>query len=406
MRVFVLNVTNKSDGASPRCQFFKYLAQNEFDWCFDQFSFEESQNDFKAFIPKVLDSLTSADAIVGFSPGFPFFFKYFHLIGEFYPLLLERLKDRVPLYLETPRAKESFWNGTQENRDLKDLFSQLQIIPTDHRIFSRLDSHSENPYYSCWFRRVDRCFINPDVLGQKNDVLISLANVLEYGDDVYPVVELGPLHFLVDRGDNIVERNLSDRPAVVIESRSLSYALVVSGHLARDPFEAIGGTITHGYDENETIVRNIIARISNMSDSRDNRREKAFRSLVRLERHLGSLIHTKLREKAGKTSIDSFLPEKVRENLIKYSPEPDYAQATLDDLLKILFHNWDCFEEIFGVKKSHLKRQFSSINHHLRRYLAHPHRAECENYDFSVDELSKIESAARVVAAAKQKLAS
>jgi hypothetical protein len=408
MRVFVLNVTNKPEGDELRCSHFQSLAKNEFDWRFDQFSVQQSRNDLKNFIPKVLDSLGNADAIVGFSPGFQFFFRYFHRCGEFYPLLLEKLRGRTPLYLEVIRPTESFWNGSPEHEDIVNLFYQLQILPTDHKIFNRLDSHSDNPWYSAWFRRADRCFINPDILGNRHDVLISMANVLEYGDDVYPVVELGPLHFLVDRGDNIVERNLSDRPAVFLESRSLSYALVVSGHLARDPFQTIGGEMTHGYDENESIVRNLITRITAKSDSRENRRENAFRLLVGIERRLGRLVQQILSEKLGRTdhsSIDAFFPEKVLDNLTKYSEgKPDYAQATFDDLTKILFHNWDDFAEIFGSTKSNLKRLLQTVNYRPRRYLAHPHRAECEDYDFNAEELSKIESVAGLVVAAEQKI--
>jgi len=71
---------------------------------------------------------------------------------------------------------------------------------------------------------------------------------------VFPLIQTGPGHFLVDRDDFPVRSKLGHRPAVAVERRANDeFAIVIAGDVCRDPRETMGGLL-HGSDENQQLL--------------------------------------------------------------------------------------------------------------------------------------------------------
>ncbi len=76
---------------------------------------------------------------------------------------------------------------------------------------------------------------------------------------------------------------------------------------------------------------------------------------------------------------------------------PDYSLATYDDLVLILLHNWNLFEAELRISKSAGRKTFNKINYGLRRYIAHPHKAEMHGYTFEQEDIDDIHAALKII---------
>ncbi len=270
---------------------FVDLVRTETDWHISQLSFADSQADPVGFYPKVIGALEEADIIICF--GDYFWFRFCgHTGGEFQKVIEKKLQVGVPFYLQLIRAQEN-----RPPQGLLDFFKRLEIIPTKYRVFSDTDAYEAHQSGSaCWFRKSDGCFLNPEILKGIDKIALSTSNVIDYMGDVYPVVTISPMHFLVDERDLPVGRRLAERGAVAVERRTeKECALIVSGALASDPAETLGGMLP-GIEENRKVVQQIVAHLSASISSAGNRSLIAFRDFSKLERRLGQLIQTEVGE--------------------------------------------------------------------------------------------------------------
>ncbi|MBM2324207.1 MULTISPECIES: hypothetical protein [Marivita] len=391
---------------ADRISRLKDLARQELDWTFVQLNFGESQrppNDGRVdFYNRLLDEVRTADIILGF--GDYTWFKYCSGMGsDFVELMEKRLVEGCPFYLQLIRTGSEISLGQLEPTFMRFL-RRLEIIPSDRKVFSRIDSHlAHQSGGSVWFNKDDKSILNPQLFKGINRILISQVNTVDYVGDVFPIVQIGPTHFEVDSGDNLVNRPLGDRAAVAVERRTDSeFAIVICGEFSRDPVETLGGVV-HGIDENEVAVRQILFQIDQAADAPDNRAVIAFREFSKLERALGSLIQSRLVLEANGEPIHSYFPERVLKNTFTEG-RYDYSLANYSDLILILSENWHLFSPFFDISKSKIKAALSSINFGPRRHIAHPHKALLDEYKFPESDLIKIRSALTLVLSAYNRM--
>ena len=156
------------------------------------------------------------------------------------------------------------------------LLKHLSVLPTLNRVFSIVDAHHDHSSgASCWFRSGDGCLMNPQILNGVDKVLITSANEIEYFDGVFPLIQTGPGHFLVDERDLRVRPKLGHRPAVAVERRTDDeFAIVIAGDACRDTVETLGGLL-HGFDENQQLMVRLVDHLSASASSIEKNRYKA-----------------------------------------------------------------------------------------------------------------------------------
>jgi hypothetical protein len=266
---------------------FTNKARELHGWTFVRLSYSDSQAD-PLYFKKVLTAVESADVILGF--GSYFWFDYCQYIPEFSKLIEQKLSSGTPFFLEFVRAAEKLENG-QLHSSVGQFLRRLGVIATQNRIVSELDAHLDHiSGTSSWFRSEDGCLINPQILAGVNKILLTQANELQYVEDVFPVVQVGPLHELVDAGDYFVDRQLGVRPSVAVERRTdTEFALVFAGDIARDTRQTLGGLL-HGFAENEKVVTKVINHLAQNMDTEDKRTAIAYAKYCKLEKRLGDLI--------------------------------------------------------------------------------------------------------------------
>jgi hypothetical protein len=380
---------------------FKNLAREQHDWSFTRLSFEASQSNPPGYSKELYPAVERADIVLCF--GNYFWFTFCEVADStFSNLIDQKLSSGVPFLLELVRAAERI-RSRQLGASVQILLRRLGVLPTLNRIFSEIDAHPDHVSGgSCWFRREDGCLMNPQILGGIDKVLISTTNELKYFEDVFPLIQIGPTHDIVDEGDNFVLGQFGQRPAVALERRTeTEFAIIIGGDVAKDSRETVGGML-HGWTENEKFVRKIVSHLAASLDNREKRSLIAYATFAQLERELGELIENVLKKISGVEAIYSAFPQRVLENISR-SGSTDYAMATYSDLTDIILHNWNAFMPFFGQSKTQFRNTLVGINFGSRRYIAHPHKANQMNYDFSRKDINAIEAALRLVQFAQQK---
>jgi hypothetical protein len=173
---------------------------------------------------------------------------------------------------------------------------------------------------------------------------------------------------------------------------------VFAGDIAKDMRETVGGLL-HGFSENERMVCRIIDHLARSIDTEEKRSLIAYEKFSRLERKLGDLISDVLTRHLGKNEIHEAFPQEVLQNLTK-DGSYDYSQAHYNDLLRILWHNWDAFSPLFAISRTQIKRTLERINYGLRRYLAHPHKASRHGYELGPKDIAAVETGLALVGSA------
>jgi hypothetical protein len=380
---------------------FTNKARELHGWTFVRLILSDSQAD-PWYFKQILTAVESADVILCF--GNYFWFMYCQNIPEFSKLIDQKLNSGTPFFLEFVRAAEGLQRD-QIHSSVGQFLRRLGVIATQNRIFSDLDAHLDHMSGgSCWFRSEDGCLINPQILGGVDKILLTHANELQHFEDVFPVVQIGPSHYLVDERDLVLNRQLGYRSSVAVERRTeTEFALVFAGDIARDTRQTFGGLL-HGFAENEKVVTKVIDHLARSIDSEEKRSLIAYEKLSRLERRLGELISEVLRRHLGNENIYNAFPGQVLENIRKGEGH-DYSQANYRDLLNIVWYNWeDAFSPLFDISRTQLKKTLERINYGLRRYLAHPHKANRHRYQFQQEEVAAVETGLALIGLAKDRL--
>lgn len=380
---------------------FTNKARELYGWTFVRLSFSDSQADPIGYSKQVVTAVESADVILCF--GDYFWFNFCQSIPEFSKLIEQKLSSGTPFFLEFVRAAEGL-KSRQLHGSVGQFLRRLGVIPTQNRIFSVLDAHLDHESGgSCWFRSEDGCLMNPEILGGVDKILLNSANELQHSENVFPVVQVGPSHNLVDQGDLFVDRQLGSRPSVAVERRTeTEFALVFAGDIAKDTRQTFGGLV-HGFAENEKVVTKVIDHLARSMDTEEKRSLIAYEKFSRLERRLGELISRALTKRLGNENIVNAFPEQVLDN-IRTDDGHDYSLANYSDLLNIVWYNWDTFSPLFAISRTQSKKTLERINYGLRRYLAHPHKANRHGYQFHLDEVAAVESGLALIRSAEVRL--
>jgi hypothetical protein len=381
---------------------FKQIAHQLHGWSFTRLSFDASQSYPVEYLKQVYATVERADIILCF--GDYFWFMFTEAVGStFADLILHKLSSGAPFFCELVRAAEKIRSGYLK-ASAQNFFRRLGVLPTRNRIFSRTDAHADHVSgSSCWFRKDDGCLMNPQILGGIDKVLISSANELEYFEDVFPIIQIGPTHEIVDEGDLFVPGRLGQRPSVALERRTeTEFAVIIAGDVAKDCRQTVGGVL-HGWTENERFVGKIINHLAASIDTWEKRSLIAYAAFAKLEMLLGELVQNVLEKSLGGAAIHSAFPPRVLQN-ISQGGSPDYAMAHYSDLIDIVLHNWGAFTTLFGSSRTQFKKVLTSINYGSRRFIAHPHKAKQSGYEFAREEICAIEAAVRLVESAQQRL--
>lgn len=259
------------------------------DWKITQLSFSESQQDPVSYADKVIEAVKNADVVLCF--GDFFWFRFMSGLGDvFYEELEKKLSGGVPFYFEIPRRSDSIKNGSNLQH-LSKLLRRLEVLPTENRVFSDLDYlNAHQSGTSIWFRKSDKCFLNPIIFNQVSEVFLSNSNIIDYDGDTFPILETSPLQFLVDSGDLKVASPLGKKSCVaVMRQTQTEFALVFSGHFLNDTVETLGGAL-HGFDINFEVAKHILSLLGSKIPSHLNKALCAYKDFHYVETNLGHLI--------------------------------------------------------------------------------------------------------------------
>ena len=362
-----------------------------------QLSFDASQSNPTTFGKFVYDAVRDADLIFCF--GDFFWFRFLDCDGDkFYQEFERKFSAGTPLFLQIPRIYEAISNQN-DSKFLKKFMRRIEVIPTEYRVFSELDyldSHVSGR--SCWFRKADKCVINPLVFQGVEKFLLSNGNKIEYEGETFPVAETSPLHFLVTRSDlKHIPPSGTRNCVAALRNMENEFVLIFSGEVFNDPYENIGGTI-HGIDLNLELAKQVLEVLAKKVKSAVNSSVTAYRDFFHVETGLSTLIQRRLFDGIGECQIQDKIPPRALQNM-SVNGEFHYECAYYSDLVEIVLLNWIVFEPAFGMSKNKFKNLFYGLNNQ-RRALAHPHNFSVSESQFSDYDLVKIVKARNAITSA------
>ncbi|MEQ9695935.1 hypothetical protein [Shimia sp. SDUM112013] len=407
MKIFFLDVYEKPHDEKTRVEGFWELAAREFGASLARFPLFTSDMDNVAYCKRVIEALEESEAVVGltnkelittFGDGYGFFSKLIEKIKEGTPFLLQSIRDWERYF--SPRG-----GGQLEHYQyVRELYKHIEVFPTPTKVFST-DRHKDDwSDSSVWFRAGDSCFLNSELLGGREEALLSQANLLEYGRGCFPLIETGLLHYFVGPGDFLEQRPVGEKNVVAVERHfQKQNGLVFSGDFAQDRRRLSGGWQS-GFDENEEMVRSVLKYIAKRADTAENRSQEAYRVFSDLERQLSLLVHKALNAYSNRLALLSYIEQDVIDELPLRDGVPDTSYLTYLNLVNLLLKNWARFLPLFHPQsKTLVKKSLQGVNYGIRRYVAHPHRAEFEGYAFRKEDIQKLKVARKMVVEALSK---
>lgn len=401
MKIFFLDVYEAPDHEKSRIEGFWRLAESEFDATLVRLPLYTRAMDNVAYCNNAVAALEDAEAIVGL--GNKHLVNSFENAYNFNNLLKEKIDDGTPFFLQSIRDWERYFHPhgggrAEHHRYVRELYKHIEVSLTPTKVFSGDAHETDWSGASIWFRSGDGCFINSEILGGNDKVLLSQANLLGYDRGCYPLIEVGPLHQFVGAGDFFEPRPVGERCVVAIERQfKKQNGLVFSGNLALDRTELMGGWQS-GFDENEKVVSAILNYLGKRADTSVNRSQEAYRLFSELERQLSRLVHKGLGAYSNRILLLEFIDEEVLRGLPVRERIPDTSYLTYLNLVNLMLGNWDRFKDILQPNSKTLtKKTLQSLNYGVRRYVAHPHRVEFDGYEFGKEDLQKLKVALELV---------
>jgi hypothetical protein len=141
------------------------------------------------------------EATLLLSLGSFYWLKFFGQVFGVNALIQDEIRDGKPFIFQSVRGWEKYFSkfGTQPGSEpIQALFRLMGVTPTPLQVFTNDAGSSVGGGAVAFFRAGDNCFLNADVLGDSDAILLHQPNILGFGRGVYPVVETGPLHQLID----------------------------------------------------------------------------------------------------------------------------------------------------------------------------------------------------------------
>lgn len=383
-------ILDPSYGSRNSAEMLRKLANENFSWSFEQIEYQDTQvADPIPVLSRVRKALEEADVLIGLGNFF-----IFSWLGEGYgdqyvQLVKDRMRAGMPALFQLPRFFDGLKSGQIAARTER-IFRDCDVHSTNNRVYSEHDSyHGHSSPMSSWFRKADRCLLNPELFSEIDGVLLSSVNLLDYDGDTFPIIEAGPLHRFVDAGDLPSRGILGQKNAVAVLRRTgTEFSIFLGGIALNTQTKTFGGTLP-GIEENPLVAVRLLKTLHDAA--RGNRHlSDAYITFSQLERHLGQFISDVLSRASNGNSIEQYFPERVMTN-IRTKGGISFSLANYTDLLEIILDNWTLFQSHFvEISKSRAKQTLQSVNYKYRRPLSHPHKAEQEGIVFNSSDVDKI----------------
>lgn len=336
------------------------------------------------FSKKFKDDLQEAELLIATGD-----FGWLRFFGETYGVyeaFNEAVRSGTQFIFQLPRAwDDNYREGSEQPNSayIKHLFKTIGVTPTPYRVFTE-DSPSEVGGGAVGsFRSGDNCFLNADVLGESDSIVLGFVNILAFERGVFPVVETGPLHYLVGQGDLHASLDIGLRPAVFVEvKRDGMSGYVIGGRFFSDSYEAAGG-IVPGIELNRPAVMSLLKKVLNVRGQKTGFEVSTYQYLYDFERSLGDILIARL-----PTHEAALLKE-----------------ASLTDLIRITLDNWKKVCDLFEpMDRAEFSKSTSAIPNGVRLFLCHPIKLNFSPNGISDLAAQQLRSASLVVRSARGRL--
>ena len=158
--------------------------------------------------------------------------------------------------------------------------------------------------------------------------------------------------------------------------------LVSSNAFMMNGFTSIGGYPTSGYREHRTMGNQLLKWLAGDLSAKESRTDRIRSLWFRFEELLHREIREIMTESFGSDWIEKSLPdslsEKIKETEARNRNAPPDSHFHFVDYATIIRHQWELFSSHWAwlseTSKGQLKKDFGSLNKHVRTPAAHPAR--------------------------------
>ena len=320
------------------------------------------------------------------SLGSFFWVKYFHAMPGFRSFMHSVICNGKPFIFQSVRGWETYYRNqpdTARNEEIRLLFRLVGVEPTQLKVFTDDYASAVGGGSSAYFRSGDNCFLNADVLGDSEAILLNQPNILAYEGGAFPVVETGALHELVNSGDQFDKLSVGLRPAVFVEVKSRdTKGFVIGGNLLGDGYDALDGFVP-GAEKNVSAIRSLIKKAVGWSPRPQSFESKLYQDLHDFERGLGDILNDRL-------------------------PDHETAlirQSNLREIIDKVVERWSLVSDLFDYSGSgEFSRATSAIPAGARRYLSHPIQLNYDPDGLDGPRANQLAQAAEAVRRARARL--
>lgn len=381
---------------------FARLCSEQFGWQIRRMPPLDQTTDIAAWLQRLNECVDTSDIYICLGNFYILRMAGADRLGDLVDRMLTRIRGGVPILAEVrPEDVEGASNlgGDQIPR----LIRSFEMRPTALKLASsahEYEGHSST--INCWFRKTDDCLRDPVLFRGIDRVAIAAPFLLNYDGDAVPIIDAGPDHYFVNRGDLIDLPPPGVRPAVAAVRRTDNeLQLVISGSALRDPTETLGGVLPNIHD-NAVFAERVVQMLHEHGARKSRLRGDAYELFFQIERALGSVVQKVLAPELSQDWLKR-APDWVRKEL-ENGRGAEWGRATFKHLAAIIYDDWLSFARAFaGTSRDDFRALFYGINAEERRYLAHPHRSHVEGTEFGPEALERLRKALSIARAALAK---
>lgn len=381
---------------------FLNIGINKADWVPIYIPQFDATHNPSEWVDSTFSKIDNADAIICFGN-----YLIFEQLGDWSKRLIDSLTDKArcgtPFLLHMNRLAEHITNSSgthpviQKGREgILQLFKAFEVEPTDIKIDLSL-THVENNWSPSvgYFNKSDDTLRDPYLFKGVTKVLVSQPNLINYSGEVFPIIDVSEaVSNFVDSRDFFTDSLQGIRPAIgVIRQPDDEYQLILSGSYFANPSKIFAGPVK-GIEENMRFAENVILALTGAAKISINIQQKCYDLFNHLERSLGNLVIQVLPE----NKLYQWVNPNTRAKLTDKNGKFHYEDSNFGNLCYMVFDNWTIFRDYFpGYRIRELKDILLSVATGTRRLLAHPHKAEQLNIQFTKKDAERLESALKVV---------
>jgi hypothetical protein len=316
--------------------------------------------------------IESSDILISFS-GMNFLQNMGDLEEEFQELIIRKVKSGTPVFCRLLEQRD------EEPKFMEAITKALGASPLYYRVYSKINRPDNDPNpYCATFSKANSTLRDPELFRGVNSVYSDASVLINYTPELYPLIDIDPMEYdFIDQGDLYFHGELGMRNTIAVRGDLFnSVQILYSGELFFNSRKDLFGRLHHGINENIRFAENIIKCLSSAVKKSEDHEVKCYELFSSLERRLGILIKSKLKESQINIWIDdnSHQAKFTRSNL---------GQLNFLELVKIICSHWESFSQSILLDKEEFRLKCKGINKRERRFLAHPIKAENEGYEYS-----------------------